>query len=159
MSRYRIFILSICSLFAFQAFAGDLKSDLKDILTVNQRAFTQNDLKKFMATTTASPMILDEFPPFTWSGKNSATTYVKDFKEITAKFKMTDFKVEVKDPTSFEQTPNAVYAVFPITVNYKDGDMKIHTDDGFQTVVFKKSASNTWLIEHSAWTITNKNPK
>jgi hypothetical protein len=78
---------------------------------------------------------------------------------LLTKFKVSDYKLDLKDPTFIEQDKDVAYAVFPVTVSYKVGNVKAHTDTGYQAVVFKKSKNGKWLIESSTWAVSNKTIK
>ena len=157
MTKFRLFLFSVLSTFAFNSFA-DIKADLKEVIVANEAAFAKADLNAFAATTTPNPTIIDEFEPFTWSGKNSSEKYLKDFTSLMVKDKLSDLVIDVKDATFVEGGKNSAYAVFPVSVSYKDAQMKVTHEEGFQTVTYVKSKTGKWLIKSSAWTTTRKDP-
>ena len=163
MKKIQYFLVSICAAFALQANATDpsaaLKAELKAVLQANQNASEAYDLKKFTETTTNQLTIVDEFPPFSWSGKGAAARYLKDMQALVAKQKITNFKSEIKDAKDVGLDQNVAYAVYPVSYTFKKGDVKEYEGEGFQTVIFKKSKDNKWLIENTTWAITSYKPK
>ena len=159
MIKIRLVLFALLALVSSHSFAVDIKSELKEVILANQTSLIENKLNAFLATTAPDIHIVDEFPPFVWSGKNAAARYVKDFKDLIAKLKLSEYKLDLKDPAYIEQDKDVAYAVFPVTLTYKEGDLKAHTDNGYQTVVFKKSKNGKWLIENSIWTISNRTTK
>jgi len=156
MLNIRIFLIALLTTLATNCFATEIKAELKDVFIANQTSIFEGNLKTFEATTTSDVSIIDEFPPFYWQGKGVGAKYLQDVKNLMIQFKISEFKFDIKDPMFVQQEKNVAYAVFPITITYKDGDMKIHTEEGYQPAVFKKSKSNKWLIQSTAWAVTTK---
>jgi ketosteroid isomerase-like protein len=163
MKKIQYLLASICAAFALQANAAEpstaLKAELKAVLQANQSAGEAYDLKKFTETTTNQLTIVDEFPPFSWSGKGAAARYLKDMQAVVTKNKITNFKSEIKDATDVGLDQNVAYAVYPVSYTFKKGEMKEYEGEGFQTVIFKKSKDNKWLIENTTWGITSYKQK
>jgi ketosteroid isomerase-like protein len=159
MIKIRLVLFAFLAVVSLHSFAADIKSELKEVILANQNSVIESNLKTFLATSAPDINIVDEFPPFVWNGKDAAARYVKDFKDLITKFKVSDYKLDLKDPTFIEQDKDIAYAVFPVTVSYKVGNVKAHTDTGYQAVVFKKSKNGKWLIESSTWTVSNKTIK
>jgi hypothetical protein len=156
MIKIRLVLFALLALVSSHSFATDIKTELKEVILANQNSVIESNLNKFLATSAPNINIVDEFSPFVWSGKGAASRYVRDFKDLLTKFKVTEYKLDLKDPTFIKQDKDVAYAVFPVTVKYKVGNVKAHTDTGYQAVVFKKSKSGKWLIENSTWTVSNK---
>jgi ketosteroid isomerase-like protein len=159
MIKIRLILIALLAVFSSYSFAADIKTELKEVILANQISVFENNLNTFLATTTPDINIVDEFPPFVWKGKNVAARYVKDFKDVITKLKLSEYKIDIKDPAYIEQDKGVAYAVFPVTLTYKEGDVKAHIDNGYQTVVFKKSNNGKWLIENSIWSISNRTTK
>jgi len=159
MIKIRLVLIALLAVISSHSFAADIKSELKEVILANQISVFENNLNAFLATATPSINIVDEFPPFVWSGKDAAARYVKDFKDLITKLKLSEYKIDIKDPAYIEQDKGVAYAVFPVTLTYKEGDVKAHIDNGYQTVVFKKSNNGKWLIENSIWSISNRTTK
>jgi ketosteroid isomerase-like protein len=159
MIKIRLVLFALLAVVSLHSFAADIKSELKEVILANQNSVIESNLKTFLATSAPDINIVDEFPPFLWNGKDAAARYFKDFQDLLTKFKVSDYKLDLKDPTFIEQDKDVAYAVFPVTVSYKVGNVKAHTDTGYQAVVFKKATSGKWLIESSTWAVSNKTIK
>jgi hypothetical protein len=159
MIKIRLVLFAFLAVVSLHSFAADIKSELKEVILANQNSVIESNLKTFLATSAPDINIVDEFPPFLWNGKDAAARYFKDFQDLLTKFKVSDYKLDLKDPTFIEQDKNVAYAVFPVSVSYKVGNVRAHTDTGYQAVVFKKATSGKWLIESSTWAVSNKTIK
>jgi ketosteroid isomerase-like protein len=159
MIKIRLVLFAFLAVVSLHSFAADIKSELKEVILANQNSVIESNLKTFLATSAPDINIVDEFPPFVWNGKDAAARYFKDFQDLLTKFKVSDYKLDLKDPTFIEQDKNVAYAVFPVSVSYKVGNVRVHTDTGYQAVVFKKATSGKWLIESSTWAVSNKTIK
>ena len=159
MIKIRQVLFAFLAVVSLNSFAADIKSELKEVILANQNSVIESNLKTFLDTSAPDINIVDEFPPFVWNGKDAAARYFKDFQDLLTKFKISDYKLDLKDPTFIEQDKNVAYAVFPVSVSYKVGNVKAHTDTGYQAVVFKKATNGKWLIESSTWAVSNKTIK
>ena len=159
MIKIRLVLFAFLAVVSLHSFAADIKSELNEVILANQISVFENNLNTFLATTTPDINIVDEFPPFVWNGKDAAARYFKDFQDVITKLKLSEYKIDIKDPAYIEQDKGVAYAVFPVTLTYKEGDVKAHIDNGYQTVVFKKSNNGKWLIENSIWSISNRTTK
>ena len=139
MIKIRLVLFAFLAVVSLHSFAADIKSELKEVILANQNSVIESNLKTFLATSAPDINIVDEFPPFVWNGKDAAARYFKDFQDLLTKFKVSDYKLDLKDPTFIEQDKNVAYAVFPVSVSYKVGNVKAHTDTGYQALVFKKA--------------------
>ena len=163
MKKIQYLLVSIFAAFALQATAAEpspaLKAELKAVFQANQTAGEANDLKKFTETTTNQLTIVDEFPPYSWSGKDAAARYLKDMQAMVVKEKISNFKSEIKDATNVGVDQNVAYAVYPVSYTFKMGEAKEYVGEGFQTIIFKKSKANKWLIDNTTWGITSYKQK
>jgi ketosteroid isomerase-like protein len=137
--------------FSSNSFA-DVKSDIKKVALEWESALAKYDVKALAAVLTAYPTIADDIAPFIWVGENAPAQYIKDFKVAMSNNKLSNMVVDVKDAVTVQENKNEVYAVFPVTVSYKNPENKAIYEEAYKTIVFSKSKNGKWLIKHSTWT-------
>jgi ketosteroid isomerase-like protein len=137
--------------FSTNSFA-DIKSDVKKVALDWESALAKYDVKALAAILTENVTIADDIEPFLWTGKNAPTQYIKDFKVAMSKDKLSNMVVNVKDAVTLLENKNEVYAVFPVTVSYKNVEHKTIYEEAYKTIIFSKSKNGQWLIKHTTWT-------
>jgi ketosteroid isomerase-like protein len=155
MGKFRCVLFAFLAFLAFDSFA-DTEAELKQVLIANYAATLEKmDAKAFAATTTPEVTIIDEFPPFVWTGKTSATQYLKAMADIIEKMGAKNFSIDVRDAVHISEDKNKAYAVFPVQVTFVDGESKNQLEQGYQTLVFTKSKNGLWLINTMTWATVN----
>ena len=158
MSKFRLYLFVVMAFFSFNSFA-DIKSDLKQVLVDNQNAVAKFDAGAFTATTAPNLTIIDEIEPFTWTGDNASTQYIKDFSAAMKKYKLSNMVIQVKDAIKLSEGKDKAYAVFPVAISFKNAEMKVINEEGYQTVIYNKSKNGKWLIKSSAWSVIKEDPQ
>jgi ketosteroid isomerase-like protein len=137
--------------FSTNSFA-DIKSDIKKVALDWESALAKYDVKALAAILTSNVTIADDIEPFIWVGENAPAQYIKDFKVAMSKDKLSNMVVDVKDAVTVLENKNEIYAVFPVSVSYKNADNKTIYEEAYKTIIFSKSKNGKWLIKHSTWT-------
>jgi len=106
-------------------------------------------MKKFY---TSSPVIIDEFAPYRWSGPNAVATYSADFGAFLAIGKDTQVHGTFADPSYFDATTNRVEIIMPTTFTFSMAGRPA-ADSGLWTFVLVENGGS-WKAESSAWAIT-----
>ena len=98
---------------------------------------------------TANATIVDEFPPYTWSGANAGMTWYSDWIKFSKNMKVTNPKGTLLKPTGFTQSGDRVYLVVPVnfgaTVNGKPS-----MEHGTWTFTLQRSGA-AWHIVTQSW--------
>lgn len=152
MTKLKTILLAILMLAPGYVFA-DVRAEVKAVMIANFDALLTFDSKAFAATTAADVTIVDEFPPFYWSGPTALAKYNQGFKEAIASMKLSNLTATVKDAVGFEQNNNTCYAVFPVTIKSTGANGKAHTEDGYQTAIFEKNNAGKWVIKTTTWSV------
>ena len=151
MSKFSLCLIVLMTSFSTNSFA-DIKSELKKVELAWESALTKYDEKALAVLLTEDVTITDDIEPFLWSGKNAPAQYIKDFRVAMSKDKLSNMVVDVKDAVTVLDNKNEVYAVFPVTVSYKNAENKVINEEAYKTIIFSKSKNGKWLIKHSTWT-------
>src|SRR4051794_30581520 len=103
-----------------------LASEQTDVLQpVHQfiAAMNGNDAKAGAAAYAPQATILDEFPPYHWSGAAAYSDWGRDFEAFAKKNDMTEPKVTLGKPhhvdVSVDVSGDRAYAVIPATFSFK----------------------------------------
>jgi quercetin dioxygenase-like cupin family protein len=62
-----------------------------------------------------APTVVDDFPPFAWSGKDAAETYTKDLKTILDKLEITAWRFQRHQPRYAAATNDHAWLVVPFS--------------------------------------------
>jgi len=126
--------------------------DKKAVLaTVHQfvDGFNKGDTKSALATCASPAAIIDEFPPFAWSGPNACDEWAKDFDAAAKKDGMTDAKVWMGAPTTVDVAGDRAYVIAPTKFSYKVKG-KATTEPPARLTIALQKKGNDWKIV--AWT-------
>ena len=99
MIKIRLVLFALLALVSSHSFAADIKTELKEVILANQNSVIESNLNKFLATSAPNINIVDEFSPFVWSGKDAASRYVRDFKDLLTQFDGDEYRLDLTDPT------------------------------------------------------------
>jgi|WetSurMetagenome_2_1015567.scaffolds.fasta_scaffold113268_2 hypothetical protein len=106
--------------------------------------------KPFASFVTASPSIIDEVPPYHWSGPGAGKAWLADVGAWAKANGVTDLGVKLGAPTRVEQTASRGYVVTPAVFTYKQNG-KAEREDAAMAFALDRSRSG-WRIAALAWT-------
>ena len=120
-------------------------------------AFNKGDTAGAAATHAAEAdlVIIDEVPPFHWSGPKAFQTWAADLEGDSKKNGMTDEKVTIGAPTRVETAGDSAYVIVPSTFSFKQKGVAMR-ETAQMTFTLKKGAGG-WLIH--GWTWTGPKPR
>jgi ketosteroid isomerase-like protein len=101
-------------------------------------AFRSGDLVAFKAAWAPSVEIVDDVPPYLWSGERSLERWIDDTGTAIAKLNLADLDIRAKTPLHVEITGDAAYVVLPVVVSYKRAG-KSYIQEGTQVLVMKRT--------------------
>ena len=134
-------------------------ADEKPFVTVQKfiDSFNKGDAAAAAAThaATADLAILDEVPPYQWTGPQAFQTWAAALEADSKKNGITDEKVTLSPPTRELVSGDQAYVIAPAVYSFKQGG-KAMAEKAQMTVTLKKAAGG-WLIH--GWTWTGPNPK
>jgi hypothetical protein len=113
-------------------------------------AFNAGDAAAAKATHEASPTIIDEPPPYLWSGRDSFDRWVADqHKEAVARGRSAE-KVVLGKTRRAEMSDAVAYVIVPATYSYVEKGAAL-AEPSQMTFVLKKGRSG-WRISAWSWT-------
>jgi len=93
--------------------------------------------------------IIDEFPPYAWSGSGTCSQWGKDYDADAKKNGVTDPSVWFGAAKHLDITGDRAYVVLPASYSYKQNGKPVKEVGATLTVSLQKSGNN-WRI--TAWT-------
>jgi ketosteroid isomerase-like protein len=112
-------------------------------------AFLANDAATLRAACAPSTAIVDEFPPYSWSGPDTCVRWAAAFKAFAAQAKLSGFRGTVAPQPFIDVTGNLAYVVAKVTFNATMSG-KPMSEQGTWTFVVSKSGTG-WKITSLAW--------
>jgi hypothetical protein len=112
-------------------------------------ALNTNNPKLLSGMFASNATIVDEFPPYVWSGSDAATRWLADFGTFAKKIHLTNGKGTLLPIKIFDQSGNRAYIVVPTdftaTVSGKPDN-----EHGTWTFTLARSG-NGWVIVTQTW--------
>ncbi len=111
--------------------------------------FNLNQPAKLAGSQVASPIILDEFAPYSWSGPTALMGWGSDFGKFAVSHGVLSGKVEIADPTVAEVDGDHAYVVSPSVITFKTKDGQIKNAGTFTFALVK--LADGWKIASWAY--------
>ena len=111
--------------------------------------FNQGNMKGWVASCSSSAAIIDEFPPYTWQGRNACADWVSAFEANVKQNGITGGMVTLGTAWHVTVTSEHAYAVYPATYTYQQHGKSMKESGTFALVLQKTSAG--WLIAAWSW--------
>ncbi|WP_156256536.1 YybH family protein [Sandarakinorhabdus oryzae] len=150
-------IAAVAAALATPALAADPAGAARAPIDAFAAAFAKGDMAAAKATHVASPTILDEPPPFMWSGKDAFDTWLADLGADSKAAGRTAESLVIGRTLRAETKGDAAYVIAAATYSFtKDGVAMVEA--GRMTFVVKKLAGG-WKIAGWTWTGPRPSPK
>ena len=100
-----------------RAAAQDVNAPIKQMLD----GFNSNDVKAVTSSyASGDVLIIDEVPPFRWSGANANDAWLADLDKHDKAKGVTDGKVKAGTAVRTETDGDNAYVIMPVTYTYKE---------------------------------------
>lgn len=115
-------------------------------------AFNKGDIAGAAAThaAVADLVIIDEPPPFQWTGPKAFHTWAADLDADAKAHGITEQQVSISAPTRVESNGAAAYVIVPAVYTFKEKGVPMRAASQM-TFVLKKGPKG-WLIHGWTWT-------
>lgn len=127
--------------------------DKADVLaTIRQFVdnFNKGDAKTAAAACAEHASILDEFPPYEWSGKDGCATWMKAYDADAAKNGITDGLVTLGTPRHVDIAGDRAYVVIPSDYAFRKKGVPVKETGSMFTFALQKTAAG-WRIAAWSW--------
>jgi hypothetical protein len=101
------------------------------------------------AFTEAPAGIVDDFPPFLWSGKTAVDDYVRDLKAVLSKYNITDWRFQRHQPRYLLATEDRAWLVAPASFPFLLGGKTQSVSADWIFVLTKSDGK--WRVDLSAF--------
>lgn len=120
--------------------------------------FNKGDMAGAEATHAAVPdlTIIDEVPPYHWSGPGAFKAWSTDLDSDSKKQGMTEMMASVSAPTRVETNGDRAYVIVPAVLTYKVKGVAMRSTAQMTFVLQKGTAG--WLIHGWTWTSPRAKP-
>jgi ketosteroid isomerase-like protein len=149
MRKLLLVVMCMAALFAMMsltALAQDVNAPIHQMLD----GFNTGDMKAVSASyASADISIVDEVPPFHWSGAHAGEAWGADLEKAEKAAGMTDAKVKYSAPVRSEIAGDQAYVVVPVQYVFKQKGTAM-LEDAHMTFVLHRE-SNAWKIAGWVW--------
>ena len=111
--------------------------------------FNTNAPAKIAGAHVASPIILDEFAPYAWSGPTAIMGWGGDVAKFAASKGVLSGVVQINDPSVAEVNGDHAYVVAPSVITFKTKDGQVKNAGTFTFALVK--AADGWKIQSWAY--------
>lgn len=112
--------------------------------------FNKGDIKSAVAACTDPIGIIDDFPPYEWSGAGAMSKWMSDYDVRAKKDGITDGVVTLQQARHIDVTGDRAYVVVPADYKYKKNGKMVDESDSMLTIALERGKSG-WLIRGWAW--------
>jgi hypothetical protein len=105
------------------------------------------------AFTDAPAAIIDDFPPFQWSGKNAVEDYSRDLKAVLTKYGITDWRFQRHQPRYLLASEDRAYLVVPASFPFLLGGKTQSVSADWVFVLAK--IDGKWRVDSSVFADTH----
>lgn len=116
--------------------------------------FNAGNIQAFFAAHQDGAVIIDEFPPFAWSGSNSAQRWADDYVKDAQARGISGGRMDYGKPLQANSIGDVAYVVLPTTYRFTQNAVKMAAP-GSMTFVMRHVGAD-WKI--SSWTYSGAAP-
>jgi hypothetical protein len=102
------------------------KTDVMAVVHQYTDDFNKGGTQSSLALCADQAIIIDDFPPYEWSGSGSCAKWLGDFRAFTPQIQLTDLVVTLGKARHVYVTADRAYVVVPATVTCKEQGKPIH---------------------------------
>ena len=113
-------------------------------------AFDDDDVALMQATCADETSVVDDFPPYQWTGPAATTRWYRDMAAMAGKYGMSDWSVTVAEPRQLMVSDGLAYVVVPVAARWLEGGTPADRT-GFFTAALRELADE-WRISAFTWT-------
>jgi ketosteroid isomerase-like protein len=127
--------------------AGAATDKTDVIATVHQYTddFNKGGTQSSLALCADQAIIIDDFPPYQWSGSGACAKWLNDFHAFTKQIQLTDLVATLGEVRHVYVTADRAYVVVPATVTCKEQGKPVHETGATWTFTLQKGSSG-WRI-------------
>lgn len=112
--------------------------------------FNKGDVATALAACAAETSIIDEFPPFVWSGAGACARWASDYDADSKKKGITAGAVTMSTPRHHEVAGDRAYVVIPVSYQVTQKGKQVKQTGAVMTVTLRKGAAG-WKITAWSW--------
>ncbi len=153
MTRFRIVlpaIIAVVLLNSAPAFSAQPPSDVMAPVQTFLAVTNGRSAVNIDTLFTPDAVVIDEEPPYLWSGPHAASQWLAMLKGQFVKNQMTGFAATAGKPIEYSQTGDVAYLIIPLSLAGTAGTKPFH-EKGTLTFVLRRTAGD-WKIASDVWT-------
>jgi ketosteroid isomerase-like protein len=114
------------------------------------KAFNNEDADGAEAACVDDMQIIDDFPPYQWTGGQAVARWFDDMARMAEKYAMSEPSVALKDPLHVIVSDHSAYVVVPIDVRWRENGTRAERA-GYMTMKVREGGEG-WVLSACAWT-------
>lgn len=111
--------------------------------------FNNDDVDRMQAACADDTSVIDDFPPYQWTGHNATTTWYRDLAGTAAEYAMSEWAVEVEEPRHLVVSDGLAYVVVPVTARWLDEGTPAARTGSFTAAL--RELADGWRVTAFTW--------
>lgn len=112
--------------------------------------FNNDDVDLVQAACVDESSIIDDFPPYQWTGRAATTRWYRDLAGMAAQYGGSDWSVVLDEPRHLMVSDRLAYVVIPVTARWLENGTPAKRT-GYLTAALRE-LTEEWRISAFAWT-------
>lgn len=112
-------------------------------------AFNTNDVDGMRAACTETTWIIDDFPPYEWSGRHATSSWYREMARMAPSYGMSQWSITLGEPRHVNVSDGLAYVAVPAHVRWLQ-DAKPADRACLMTMSFREGGDG-WRISSLAW--------
>ncbi len=112
--------------------------------------FNNYDIDSAQAACAGETSIVDDFPPYQWTGLGATTNWYRDMFVFAAEYGMSDWSVALDEPRHLIVSDRLAYVVVPVTARWLENGVPSDRT-GFFTAALR-DLDEGWRVSAFVWT-------
>lgn len=147
-------LLALFASLAAPAAAATVPAGIMTTINAVLNDTNANNLSKLDSYYTSDAVVVDEFPPYMWTGAKAGSTWWGGLMQTNKKMAISNMKAAMSGSIQhFNVAGDKAYVVVPLTVNYAYKG-KPQKETGTLTLTMQRSG-NAWKIATQTWGTTS----
>lgn len=118
-------------------------------------AVNANDANRVGSYFALDATIVDEIPPYRWTGSSAGTTWWQTVQHAVTAMGASSIRATAGTITAWGVTDTNAYVVVPLTIVVSGGRARTSTETGLWTMTLEQSGAS-WLVETASWSTLTK---
>ena len=146
----KVLLAVAAAVLAANPIAASEQTDVMALVHQFVDSFNKGDVKGTVAVCADQASVVDEFPPYHWSGAGACANWMNDYDADAKKNGITDGNVTLGKPKHVDVSGDRAYVVIPSDYAFTKNGKPVKETGSMFTIALRKEAAG-WRVAGWAW--------